>query len=63
MLAHALLSLLVFNHGFIQIRFGLFELFCFCFMCNILFNTIKFQKISFLCKHIFLLIRNVRSET
>ena len=34
MLAHALLSLLVFNHGVIQIRFGLFELFCFCFMSN-----------------------------
>ena len=34
MLAHALLSLLVFNHGVMQIRFGLFELFCFCFMSN-----------------------------
>ena len=32
MLAHALLSLLVFNHVFIQIRFGIFEIFRFCFM-------------------------------
>ena len=34
MLAHALLSLLVFNHGFIQIRFNIFENFCFCFMIS-----------------------------
>ena len=27
MLAHVLLSLLVFEHGFIQIRFGIFEFF------------------------------------
>ena len=33
MLTHALLSLLFFNHGFIQIRFGPFDFFvCFCFM-------------------------------
>ena len=32
--AHALLSLLVFNHGFIQIHFGIFEIFCFCFMIS-----------------------------
>ena len=34
MLTHALLSLLVFNHGFIQIRFSIFEIFCFCFMIS-----------------------------
>ena len=34
MLAHPLLPLLVFEHGFIQIRFGIFEFFCFCFMSN-----------------------------
>ena len=34
MLAHPLLALLVFEHGFIQIRFGIFEFFCFCFMSN-----------------------------
>ena len=34
MLAHALLLLLVFEHDFIQIRFGIFEFFCFCFMSN-----------------------------
>ena len=28
------LSLLLFNHGFIQTRFGPFELFWFCFMSN-----------------------------
>ena len=31
MLAHVLLSLLVFNHDFIQLRFGFSELFYFCF--------------------------------
>ena len=34
MLAHALLSLLVFEHGFIQMGFGIFEFFRFCFMSN-----------------------------
>ena len=34
MLAHALLSLLVFEHVFIQIRYRIFEFFCFCFMSN-----------------------------
>ena len=34
MLAHALLSLLVFEHDFIQVRFGIFECFCFCFLSN-----------------------------
>ena len=34
MLAHPLLALLVFEHGFIQIRFGIFDFFCFCFMSN-----------------------------
>ena len=54
MLPHAILSLLVFQHGFIQIRFGIFEIFCFCFMSNkIFFDTIKFYTISFLCKHNF----------
>ena len=33
-LAHALLPLLVFEHGFVQIRFGTFESFCLCFMSN-----------------------------
>ena len=34
MLAHTLLPLLVFNHGFIQILFGIFEIFCFCAMIS-----------------------------
>ena len=34
MLAHALLPLPVFEHGFIQICFVIFEFFCFCFMSN-----------------------------
>ena len=34
MLPHALLSLLVFKHSFIQIYFGIFDFFCFCFMSN-----------------------------
>ena len=34
MIAHALLSLLVFKHGFIQISFGILDFFCFCFMSN-----------------------------
>ena len=34
MLAHALLPLLVFEHGFIQRGFGIFEFLCFCFMIN-----------------------------
>ena len=37
MSAHALLPLLVFEHDFIRIRFGIFEFFCFCFMNNKLF--------------------------
>ena len=37
MLAHALLSLLVFKHGFIQIRFGIFEFFVF---ASLVTNTI-----------------------
>ena len=32
MLVHALLSLLVSKHGFIQILFGIFKFFCFCFI-------------------------------
>ena len=54
MLPYALLSLLVFEHGFIQICFDIFQFFCFCFMSNkIFFNTLKFYTISFLCKHNF----------
>ena len=34
MLAHALLPLLVFEHGFTQIRFSIFDFFCFCFMID-----------------------------
>ena len=34
MLAHAVLLLLVFNHGFIQILFGIFEIFCFCYLIS-----------------------------
>ena len=52
MLAHPLLLLLVFEHGFIQIRFGIFEFFCFCFM-RMFFNTTKFYTMSFFCKHNF----------
>ena len=33
-IAHSLLSLFVFKHGFIQIRFGIFELFFFYFRSN-----------------------------
>ena len=65
MLAHALLSLLVFNHVFIQIRFGIFGIFCFCFMIskyylilwNFASNVYSVNDISFL------LIRNVRYKT
>ena len=46
MLAYVLLSFLVFEQGFIQIRFGIFEFF------NDIFS-IKFYTISFLCKHNF----------
>ena len=60
MLALALLPLLVFEHGFIQILFGIFKFFCFCFMSN---NTIKFYSISFLCKHNFLLMRNIQKQS
>ena len=35
MLAHALSPLIVFEHGFIQICFGVFEFFCFWFMSKI----------------------------
>ena len=52
MLVHALLSLLVFEHGFIQIRFGIFEFFCFCFISNKYF-LILLHFTSFLCKHNF----------
>ena len=34
MLAHALMSLLVFKHGFTQICFDIFDFFCLCFMSN-----------------------------
>ena len=34
MLPHALLSFLVSKHSFIQIYFGIFDFFCFCFMSN-----------------------------
>ena len=40
MLAHALLSLLVFNHGFIQISSGIFEIFCFCAMISKYYLTL-----------------------
>ena len=54
MLPHALLLLPVFEHGFIQTDFGLFEFFRFCFMSNKIFvNTVKFYTTSFLCKHKF----------
>ena len=56
MLAHALLSLLVFKHGFIQIRFVISEMFCFCFMsnkCYVILLNFTF----------FLLMRSVRNET
>ena len=46
MLAHPLRALLVFEHGFIQIRFGIFDFFCFYFMSNkLFFNTTKFYTI------------------
>ena len=59
---HALLSLLFFNHGFIQIRFGLldfFSFFCYCFMgnknCSSKLVLLNFccQKISFPCGKFF----------
>ena len=46
MLAHALLRLQFFEHGFIQIRFRIFEFFCFCLMNNKYF-------LIFFCKHNF----------
>ena len=54
MLPHALLSLLVFEHGFIQIRFGIFEFFCFCFMSHKYFLILlNFTRYLSSCKHNF----------
>ena len=55
MLSHALLSSLFFSHGFIQIRFGLFDFYCFCFMSNKYylskFNAkFSLSEVIFLCK-------------
>ena len=55
MLSHALLSSLFFSHGFIQIRFGLFEFFCFYFKSNNYYLSKFNAKFSlpediFLCK-------------
>ena len=63
MLAHALLPLLVFEHCFIQIRFGIFEFFCFCFMSNKSFLILlNFTRYLFSVNTIFLLMRNIRNE-
>ena len=54
MLAHTLLLLLVFEHGFIQIRFGIFEFFCFCFMSHKYFLILlNFTRYLSSCKHNF----------
>ena len=63
MLAHPLLVLLVFEHGFIQIRFGIFEFFCFCFMSNKCFlMLLNFTRYLFSVNAFFLLMRNIRNE-
>ena len=63
MLAHPLLPLLVFEHGFIQIRFGIFEYFCFCFMSNKLFLILlNFTQYLFSVNTIFLMTKNIRNE-
>ena len=64
MLQHTLLSLLVFEHGLIQIRFGIFEFFCFCFMSKkyflMLLNSTRYL---FSVNTIFLLMRIIRNES
>ena len=64
MLLHTLLSFLFFSHGFIQIPFGLFDFFYFCFLSNkyylsksMLLNP-RCQKSSFLYKQTFLSMRS-----
>ena len=60
MLAHALLPLLVFKHGFIQICFGILDFFCFCFMSNKHFLILlNFTQYLFSVNTIFLLMRNI----
>ena len=54
MLAHVLLSLLVFEHGFIQIRFGSFEFFT--------RYRFKFYTISFLCVHNFFIDEKLKQR-
>ena len=54
MLAYVLLSLLVFEHGFIHIRFGIFE-----FFASLVLN---FTRYLFSVNTIFLLMRNIRNE-
>ena len=57
MLIHALLSFLLLIHGFILIRFGLFEFLLFLFyeqeISKLLLLNFCCQNISFLCKHNF----------
>ena len=49
MLTHTLLSFLLFKHGFIQIRFGLFEFFSFCFISHKYYLILlDFRKHNFL---------------
>ena len=48
----------VFNHGFIQIPFGLFNFFVFVlsnkyYLSKSIYQDFRCQKISFLCKHNF----------
>ena len=63
MLAHAYLPLLVFEHGFIRIRFGIFEVFCFCFMSNKYFLILSnFTRYLFSVNN-FLLIRNIQKQS
>ena len=57
-LTHAFLPFLFFSHGFIQIRFGLFDFFVFvlsskCYLSKLMLLRFCCQKISFLCKHNF----------
>ena len=62
MLAHALLSLLVFEHVFIQIRYRIFDFFWYCFMSNKYFlRLLNFTRYIFSVNN-FLLMKNVRNE-
>ena len=56
MSAHVLLSLLIFEHGFIQVRFGFFEFFTRYLFYQILHGIFSLQTQFFIDK------RNIRNE-